>query len=102
MPVKDIREIHARILSDPETASKYLNEALDTGEEEVAIMALRNIVEAQEGGFGGVAKRAHLGRESMYKTLSKKGNPKLRTLFSLLKGVGLQLHSEPQKQKHRA
>jgi DNA-binding phage protein len=38
-------------------------------------MALRNVAEAQ-GGLGKLAKKAHVGRESLYKTLSKTGNPK--------------------------
>jgi DNA-binding phage protein len=38
-------------------------------------MALRNVAEAQ-GGIGALAKKAHVGRESLYKTLSRTGNPK--------------------------
>lgn len=95
MTSKDIRNIHNKILANPVVASEYLNEALKTGDQTVIIMALRNIVEAQEGGFSAVAKRAHLGRESMYKSLTENGNPKLSTIFSLFNSVGLELRVQP-------
>jgi len=41
-----------------------------------------------------VAEQADLGRESLYKALSKDGNPKLSNLKSLLKVVGLKLAIE--------
>ncbi len=38
-----------------------------------------------------VARKAHVGRESLYKTLSENGNPELRTINSLLHAMGLRL-----------
>jgi len=44
-----------------------------------------------------VAEKAHLNRESLYRTLSRRGNPEIRTLFSLLHGVGLRLRVTPEQ-----
>jgi len=44
-----------------------------------------------------VAEKAHLNRESLYRTLSRRGNPEIRTLFSLLHGVGLRLSVTPEQ-----
>lgn len=74
----------------------YLNEALNEslkGDEEsqkLFLVALRNVADAQ-GGISVLAKKAHVGRESLYKTLSGTGNPKWHTLVSLCVAMGLNL-----------
>ncbi len=83
-------------LKDHDEAVAYLNAALEEslkGDEEsqhIFLMALRNVAEAH-GGIGNLAKKAQLGRESLYKTLSEKGNPKWHTLVSLIASLGLNL-----------
>jgi len=95
MGSRNVRETHNKQLRDSEVAAEYINQALESGDSSIILMALRNIVEAQSDGISGVASRANLGRESMYKMLSPKGNPKLSSLTTLLKSIGLQLHVEP-------
>ncbi len=83
-------------LRDHDEAVSYLNAALEEslkGDEEsqhLFLIALRNVAEAQ-GGVGALAKKAHVGRESLYKTLSGTGNPKWHTLVSLCVAMGLNL-----------
>lgn len=83
-------------LKDHDEAIAYLNAALEEslkGDEEsqhIFLIALRNVAEAQ-GGIGVLAKKAHLGRESLYKALSGAGNPKWHTLVSLCIAMGLSL-----------
>jgi probable addiction module antidote protein len=80
-------------LQNPEEAAAYLNAHLDEEDsEEMFLLALRDVAKAH--GFSEVAEQADLGRESLYKALSKDGNPKLSTLKSLLKVVGLKLAIE--------
>lgn len=80
-------------LQKPEEAAAYLNAHLDDEDsEEMFLLALRDVAKAH--GFSEVAEQADLGRESLYKALSKDGNPKLSTLKSLLKVVGLKLAVE--------
>jgi probable addiction module antidote protein len=62
--------------------------------------ALRNVAEAL-GGIAQVAKAAKLNRVSLYRTLSKGGNPELRSLTAILGAVGLRLSVKP-LQKRRA
>ena len=57
-------------------------------------MALRNVAQAL-GGIGELAKKTHLNRQHLYKTLSRKGNPRLETVGLLLKGLGFHLSIEP-------
>jgi len=91
---RNVRETHNKLLKDPQFAAAYLSEALEDGEPSVLLMALRNIAEAQEGGIAGLAARAHLGRESMYKMLSASGNPKLSSFTKVVEGLGFHLKIE--------
>jgi probable addiction module antidote protein len=79
-------------LADPKEAAAYLNAALEDGSEEVFLMALRDIAEAR--GMARLAKEAALNRESLYRMLSKKGNPALSSLTTLLETLGLKLAVE--------
>jgi len=80
---------------DPEMAVEYLRTAFDEldeeGGESAFLMALRHVVEAQ-GGMAVVAERAKVSRESLYRALSPKGNPTLRTMTAVIKATGIHFH----------
>ena len=85
-----IRELR----DDPKFAVEYLKAALEDGDEpEVLLVALRRIAEAR-GGIAKVAKAAGLERESLYRALSARGNPRLSTLVAVTRAVGLRLTVE--------
>lgn len=81
-------------LKDKEEAALYLQAALDVyqkdGDHRFLLMAFRNVVEAQ-GGIGKLAEATQLNRESLYRTLSNRGNPKLETFGILLNALGFHL-----------
>ena len=91
---RSVRETHNELLRDPEIAAEYLSAALEDADAAVILMALRNVAEAQEDGISGLATRSELGRESMYKMLSKSGNPKLSSFTKVIQGLGLKLKVE--------
>jgi probable addiction module antidote protein len=79
---------------DPEFAVEYLKAALEDAEEpRVLLTALRQIAEAR-GGIAKIAKKAGIERESLYRALSRRGNPRLSTLFAVTKAMGLTLTVE--------
>jgi probable addiction module antidote protein len=83
-----------RLRENPKFAAEYLKAALeDTEEPRVLLIALRRIAEAR-GGIAKVAKVAGIERESLYRALSAKGNPRLSTLVAVTKAVGLKLTVE--------
>lgn len=82
-------EILLEDLKDPAEAAAYLQAALEDEDPAVFLLALRQVAQAQ--GMANVARKAHVGRESLYKTLSENGNPELRTINSLLHAMGLRL-----------
>ncbi len=79
-------------LADPEEAAAYLNAALEENDQEVFLLALRDITEAR--GFSRVAQEASLNRENLYRMLSPAGNPQLSSLKTLLHSLGLRLAVE--------
>lgn len=79
------------IRRDPEFAAEYIRAALeDTDEPRVLLVALRQVAEAW-GGLAKVAEAAGVQRESLYRALSPKGNPRLSTLQAVTKALGLKL-----------
>jgi probable addiction module antidote protein len=80
--------------ADPEFAAEYLQAALEADDDpQVLLMALRRVAEAR-GGLAKVAKLAGIERESLYRALSPRGNPRLSTLVAVTKAVGLRLTVE--------
>ncbi|HSL72572.1 MAG TPA: hypothetical protein VK864_20145 [Longimicrobiales bacterium] len=75
---------------DPEFAVEYLNAVLAEADQDELMVALRRVSKA----FGGVAKlarNAELNATTLYRTLSRNGNPELRSLIALLRALGMQL-----------
>lgn len=88
------KAIVKELRSDPEFAAEYLKAALeDTDEPQVLLIALRHLAEAK-GGIAKIAKAAGIERESLYRALSARGNPRLSTLTAVMKAVGLKLTVE--------
>ena len=81
-------------LTDPLEAAAYLNAAMEEGDKELFLLALRNVTEARLGGMSKLAKTSGLNRESLYRMLSGKGNPELKSLDRLLHALGLKISVE--------
>jgi probable addiction module antidote protein len=82
-----------RLRKDPDFAAEYIKAALgDEDEPRVLLIALRHLAQAQ--GVAKVAKAAGIERESLYRALSVRGNPRLSTLVAVTKAIGLRLTVE--------
>jgi len=69
----------------------YLEAALEEGDPALVAAVLGDI--ARVKGMSGIARRAGVGRESLYKALSAQGNPELATILKVVKALGLRLHA---------
>jgi len=89
---------------DAAFADEYLAASLEAidepGGREALLMALRQVAQAQ--GMDTVAERAGMQRESLYRALSPKGNPTLKTLLAILNGAGLRLAVTRAEQREEA
>lgn len=82
-----------RLRKSPAFAAEYLKAALeDEAEPRVLLVALRHVAQAR--GIAKVARAAGVERESLYRALSKNGNPRLSTLHAVAKAIGLKLTLE--------
>lgn len=86
---KDHQKSLLETLKDPKEAAEYLNAALEEGNNELFLLALKNVVKAS--GVTNIARKANLNRENLYKMLSEKGNPELASLWSILNSIGLKI-----------
>jgi probable addiction module antidote protein len=77
-------------LQDPAEAAQYLSACLESGEADVFLLALRDVARAR-GGVAKLAELTNLNREHLYRMLSDKGNPELRSLEALLDAMGFRL-----------
>ena len=83
----------AEHLKSPEDMAAYIEGALEDGDIALIAAALGDIARAQ--GMSKIARKSGLGRESLYKTLSKEGNPELATVLRVCNAVGLKLKAVP-------
>jgi probable addiction module antidote protein len=75
-------------LSDPKEAAGYLNAALKGGDTDVFLLALQNVIKAR-GGITKLAEKSNKSRTSLYKALSKQGNPYLKSTKEILSAIGM-------------
>ena len=96
---RDFREFVLEQLQDPELALGYLNECLKADNQQVFLIALKNILEAHGSDMSAIAEQAQISRQNLYRILSDKGNPKLTSVRSVLHAMGLELAVQPYRNK---
>lgn len=90
MRLKSYKTDLKKRLGVPEYAAEYLAQVLADKDNAAFLIALKDVVEAG-GGMGRLAGRVGLKRPSLYKILSRKGNPTLETLQEILEPLGLRV-----------
>nr|WP_076389172.1 addiction module antidote protein [Vaginimicrobium propionicum] len=84
----------SKYLDSQEAMNDYLAIALEDGDTKTVQVVLRDIARAR--GMSQLAKAADLNRESLYKSLSKDGNPSFATITKIMKALGLKITLAPQ------
>lgn len=87
-------------LKEPAEAVGYLSAALEDGDIEGFLEALRNVVDAH-GGMTRLSEKTSKGRNSLYKTVSSNGNPYLRNSNEILHALGFHLSVAQNELNHR-
>jgi probable addiction module antidote protein len=98
------RESLLESLQNPDEAARYLSACLEDEDPRVFLLALRDVADAH-GGVRALSRDARLNRESLYRMLSKSGNPCLESLAAVLKAFGMRLAIQsvgPRRRKSRA
>ncbi|MBI1329472.1 MAG: putative addiction module antidote protein [Alphaproteobacteria bacterium] len=79
----------AAYLKTEEDIANYLEAIFEDGDPQLIAYGLGVVARAK--GMAKIAKKTGLGRESLYKALSKDGNPRLDTLLKVANALGLKL-----------
>ena len=79
----------ADYLETPEDIALYLEAAFEDGDPGRVAAALGAVARAR--GITGVARKAGVTREALYKALSENRDPRLATLIGVFKALGLRL-----------
>ncbi|MBL8831863.1 MAG: putative addiction module antidote protein [Rhodospirillales bacterium] len=82
----------ADYLDDPETIAEYLAACLEDPNPAVFVAALGDVARAK--GMANVARKAGLGRESLYKALEAGAQPRHETVRRVVEALGLKLTVE--------
>lgn len=88
IPYDDVIIDHLR--DNPDEAAAYLNVALQDEDPRLFLVALKRVTLAF-GGMKNAAEKSNLNRESLYKALSGKRNPRIGSISSLLRTMGFVL-----------
>ena len=76
-------------LGSDEAIIEYLNAALEEGDSDFFVKAVGDVARAK--GMMKVARTTGLGRQNLYRSLSKGGNPRVGTLFRVLDALDVRL-----------
>ena len=87
--IKTIPWDSAQYLETKEDIADYLEAVLEIGDAALLSHALGVIARAK--GMTQIASEAGMGRESLYKALSKQGNPEFATVLKVIHALGLKL-----------
>lgn len=79
----------ADLLDSPKDRADYLSAIMAKGDPAAIMEAVGAVARVQ--GIAAVAREAGLARESLYRSLSKQGNPNIRAIMKVLDAMGLQL-----------
>jgi probable addiction module antidote protein len=79
----------AAYLKSDDDIAHYLEAAFEDGDPGLVAAALGDVARAK--GMAKIAQAAGLGRESLYKALSKEGNPEFATVVKVMHALGLKL-----------
>lgn len=95
------KEIIRNFRNNPELAAAYLNEVLTNGDQAELMTALRRVALAS-GGVQAVAEASSLNPTSLYRTLSPRGNPELKSFLTILKSLGMTISIIPMESNARS
>lgn len=85
----------AEFIKTEEDAAFFLSEAFATGDPSFIADALGILAKLK--GMTALARETGLSRESLYRSLSRTGNPELATLIKVANALGLTLSAAPRR-----
>ena len=95
---KKFTELLDKYIKDEKFAAEFLSQALEEEDYSTFLLSLKDVMRVH-GSITSIADRAHISRSTIYKLLSDKSNPELRTILSLLHSMGYDLRVTKRNQE---
>lgn len=86
----------ATYLSDRAAQEELIADAIASGDASYIQLALGTVARAR--GMTGIAEKAGVSREALYRALSETGDPRLSTVMGVIKALDLELTTKPSDQ----
>jgi len=84
----------ADYLQTPEDIALYLEDIMQDDDPQLLLEALGDVIRASRN-ISELSRETGISRETLYKSMSKEGNPKYSNLVSVLHSLGLSLTVKP-------
>lgn len=81
-------------LKNKKQAQAYLDAALEDfieDHDKASFLQALHAIALAQGGIAKLSERTSLNRQNLYRALSSKGNPKIDTIGSIIKGLGFKM-----------
>lgn len=79
----------SEMLDTPEVRNAYLQNALDSGDPDLFLMAVGNVAKAE--GLSAIADRSGLTRASLYKAIKPGAKPRFDTIARIIRASGAEI-----------
>lgn len=83
----------AEYLDSDEAIAAYLTAILELGDPDLTLKALGDV--AKTRGMAQIARETGLGRESLYKALRPRAQPRFDTVMKVMKALGVKIIATP-------
>lgn len=83
----------AAALVDDEEIAFFMADAFETGDAAYIAKALGVVARAK--GMTEIAQKTGLSREQLYRSLSERGNPTLKTTLAVMRALGVDMTAKP-------
>ena len=83
----------AEYLTSPEAIAEFVTDTLET--EDAGYIAKAMGVAARAKGMAELARETGLSREQLYRSFSEKGNPRLKTMLTVMKALSVDMIVRP-------
>lgn len=83
-------DLYARLREDDELALAYLVEALQDDDPQVFVLALKDVIDANNVNISRLAEQAGLHRVTVHRMLSEDSSPAWKSVVKLVKNMGYQ------------
>jgi probable addiction module antidote protein len=93
MPLETIPWDVTEHLNSDEAIAAYLDAIFEEGDPKLMAAAIGDVARAR--GMTEIAERTGLSRESLYRALSKDGNPEMATVLKVMRALGMRVSVSP-------